>query len=174
MAVSSDLIKHLREITSCGVIDCKKALEESKGDIEKAKKILQKRGLEIAQKKADRAAKQGRIEAYVHHGDKLGVLLEVNCESDFVARNEDFKRFTKDVALQIAASNPMYINKEDVPKDALDKATDKESFLKCFCLMEQPFIKDMNITIRDYLNSVIAKIGENIIIRRFTRYQAGE
>lgn len=174
MAISAEIIKQLRQITSCGVIDCKKALEEAKGDLEKAKKILQKRGLEIALKKSERVARQGRIESYVHQGDKLGVLLEVNCESDFVARNEDFKRFTRDVAMQIAASNPAYINKEDAPKEALDKAADKETFFKTHCLMEQAFIKDASLTIRDYLNSLIAKIGENIVIRRFTRYQVGE
>lgn len=174
MAISVDLIKKLREQTGCSVADCKKALEEARGDSENAKKILQKRGLEIAQKKSERKASQGIIEAYVHHNDKLGVLLEVNCESDFVARNEDFKRFTKDVAMQIAAANPEYLSKELVPKEVLDKAGDKELFAKTHCLMEQPFIKDPNLTIRDCLNSLIAKIGENIIISRFTRYQVGE
>lgn len=173
MAISVELIKKLRELTGCSVADCKKALEEAKGDCENAKKILQKRGLEIAQKKSERKASQGRIEAYVHHTDKLGVLLEVNCESDFVARNEDFKRFTKDVAMQIAATNPAYLSKELVPKEVLDKEADKELFTKTHCLMEQPFIKDSNVTIRDCLNSLIAKIGENIVISRFTRYQVG-
>ncbi len=173
MAISAEIIKQLREVTSCGVIDCKKALEESKGNLEEAKKILMKKGLEIAQKKAKRITSQGRIEAYVHLGDKLGVLLEVNCESDFVARNEDFKRFTRDVAMQIAASSPKYLSKDDVPSEALSKEQDKESFFKSSCLLEQPFIKDPAITIRDYLNSVIAKLGENIVLRRFTRYQVG-
>jgi len=174
MAISAEIIKQLREATSCGVIDCKKALEEAKGNLEEAKKILRKRGLEIALKKSERKAGQGRIEAYVHLGDKLGVLLEVNCESDFVARNEDFKRFTRDLAMQVAAANPVYLSKEDVPKEVLEKAADKEAYLKAHCLMEQPFIKDQNINIKDYLNSVIAKIGENIVVRRFTRYQVGE
>ncbi len=174
MAISVDTIKELRNLTSCSVFDCKKALEEAKGDLEKAKKILQKKGLEIAQKKSQRKTSQGRIEAYVHLGDKLGVLLEVNCESDFVARNEDFKRFTKDLAMQIAAANPTYLSKDDVPKEALDKEADKDIFTKTHCLMEQAFIKDPNFTIKDYLNSMIAKIGENIVISRFTRYKVGE
>ncbi|MDP2939209.1 MAG: translation elongation factor Ts [Candidatus Omnitrophota bacterium] len=174
MAISVELIKKLRELTGCSVADCKKALEESGGDLEKAIKSLQKKGLEIAKKKSDRVVSQGRIESYVHLGDKLGVLLEVNCESDFVARNEDFKRFTKDVAMQIAAANPTYLSQEDVPKEEIDKSIDREVFVKEHCLLEQPFIKDPNLTIKDYLHSMIAKIGENIVIRRFTRYQVGE
>jgi elongation factor Ts len=167
-------IKKLREMSSASVSDCKKALEQTKGNLDEAVLVLRKRGLEIAAAKQDRVALEGRIEAYVHLGNKIGVLLEVNCETDFVARNEDFCRFTKDVAMQITASNPLYINKEDVPKIALKEHKDHQDFYKQHCLLEQPFIKDPNITIRDYLASLIAKIGENIIIRRFTRYKLGE
>src|SRR5437867_9628280 len=119
MRATVDEIKELREQTSCGVIECKKALEEAKGDIGKAKEILMKRGLEMAAEKGGRVAKEGRVEAYVHLGNKIGVLLEVNCETDFVARSEDFCQFTKDVAMQIAASSPTYIKKDDVPADIL-------------------------------------------------------
>jgi elongation factor Ts len=174
MAISAHLVKELREQTCCGVIDCKKALEESGGDLEKAKKILHKKGLEIAEKKSGRAASQGKIEAYVHHGCKIGVLVEVNCESDFVARNEDFCRFTKDVAMQVAAASPKYLNREDVPAEVLKKIENKEEFYKAHCLMEQAFIKDPAVTIKDCLTSLVAKIGENIIIRRFVRFQVGE
>lgn len=174
MVVSANLIKELREQTSCGVIDCKKALEESGGDLEKAKKILHKKGLEIAQKKAGRAALQGKVEAYIHHGSKIGVLVEVNCESDFVARNEDFSRFVRDVAMQIAATDPKYLKQEDIPPEILKKAVSKEDLIKSSCLLEQPFIKDPAVIIKDYLISLVAKIGENIIIRRFVRFKVGE
>ncbi len=135
---------------------------------------MRKQGLEIAAKRGDRLAKEGRIESYVHLGNKIGVLLEVNCETDFVAKNSDFAQFTKDVAMQITACNPLYIKREDVPKDVIRKEKDKELFYKNNCLLEQPFIKDPNITIKDYLGSLIAKVGENIVIRRFTRYKIGE
>src|SRR3989338_6311436 len=134
MAVPANLVKELRELTCCGVIDCKRALEEAGGDLEKAKKILHKRGLEIAEKKSGRSALQGKIEAYVHHGCKIGVLVEVNCESDFVARNEDFSRFVKDLAMQIAATNPQYLKREDIPEAVLKKVEKKDEFLKAHCL----------------------------------------
>src|SRR3989338_9448187 len=155
MGASLDGIKELREMTSCGVIECKKALEEAKGNLQKAKEILQKRGLEIAAKKSSRVAKEGRIESYIHLGSKIGVLLEVNCETDFVARSEDFCKFTKDVAMQIAASAPQYIKKENVPADVLNGQPNQEEFIKTSCLMDQPFIKDPKLTIQDYLNSLI-------------------
>src|SRR5271157_3209006 len=129
MATSTDDIKRLREETSCGVIDCKKALEEAKGDFNKAKELLGKRGLEMAAKKSDRIAKEGRVEAYIHNGNKIGVLIEVNCETDFVARSEDFCKFTKELALHIAAVNPKYIKKEDIPADVLAKEVDQEAFI---------------------------------------------
>ncbi|RJP27945.1 MAG: elongation factor Ts [Candidatus Omnitrophota bacterium] len=167
-------VKELRTKTSASISDCKKALEDSAGNIDKAIELLRKRGLEIASKKQDRVTREGRVEAYVHLGNKIGVLLEVSCETDFVARNEDFIKFTKDVAMQIAACNPAYIKKEDVPKDVLKQESKPDEFLKSSCLLEQPFIKDASMTINDYLGSLIGKIGENIIIRRFIRYKVGE
>lgn len=161
-------------MTSASVAHCKKALEDAKGDIKKAAELLRRRGLEIAAKRGDRAAREGRIEAYVHMGNKIGVLLEVNCESDFVARNSDFARFTKNLCMQIAASSPVYIKKEDVPLELLKEEKNKEDFYKANCLMEQAYVKDPAITVKDYLGSIVATIGENIIIRRFTRYKIGE
>ena len=174
MKISVDLIKELRDQTCASVAHCKKALEESGGDIKKAAVLLRKQGLEIAAKKQDRAVKEGRIEAYVHLGNKIGVLLEVNCESDFVARNSDFTQFTKDLSMQIAACNPQYIKKEDVPAEAAEAAKSKEEFYKAHCLLEQPFVKDPSITVNDYLGSIVGKLGENIVIRRFARYKVGE
>ena len=174
MGVTTEDIRHLREMTSCGVIDCKKALEEAKGDISKAKEILRKKGIELAAKKSSRTAKEGRVEAYVHLGSKLAVLLEVNCETDFVAKNEDFCKFTKDVAMHIAASSPKYLAREDVPAEILNKEADQVLFVKTNCLLEQPFVRDPQISIRDYLNSLISKTGENIMIGRFIRYKVGE
>jgi elongation factor Ts len=174
MKISLDLIKELREKSSASISDCKKALEEAAGDIKKAMELLRKRGLEIAAKKKDRVAKEGRIEAYVHTGNKIGVLLEVNSETDFVARNSDFCQFTKDIAMQITACNPAYISKEEVPQKVIKEQKDKEQFYKENCLLEQVFIKDPAITIKDYLGSLVAKVGENIVIRRFIRYNLGE
>jgi len=174
VVISVQDIKDLREQTSCGVIECKKALEEAKGDMEKAKRILQKRGLEIAAKKGDRVAKEGRIEAYIHLGSKIGVMVEVNCETDFVAKSEDFCRFTKDVAMHIAATSPKYLKKEDVPAADLKKQANKDEFVKQNCLLEQVFVKDSSTTIQDQLNALIAKIGENISVSRFIRYKVSE
>jgi elongation factor Ts len=174
MATTADDIKRLREETSCGVIDCKKALEEAKGDFNKAKELLRKRGLEMAAKKSDRSAKEGRVEAYIHNGNKIGVLVEVNCETDFVARSEDFCKFTRDLALHIAAVNPKYIKKEDVPADILAKETDKESYYKAHCLLAQPFVKDPGKNIQDLLNELVSKIGENTVVSHFIRYKVGE
>ena len=151
MAAAND-IKRLREETSCGVIDCKKALEEAKGDLPKAKELLRKRGLEMAAKKSDRVAKEGRVEAYIHHGNKIGVIVEVNCETDFVARSEDFCAFTRDVAMHIAAMNPANVQE----------------------LLAQPFVKDAGKSIQDLLNELVSKIGENTIIGRFMRFKIGE
>ena len=171
---SVDAIKELREQTSCGVIDCKKALEEARGDLKKAKEILQKRGLEIAAKKAGREAKEGRVEGYVHNGSKIAVLVEVNCETDFVARSEDFIRFTKDLAMHIAAMAPEYIKDTEVPGDVLSQHPNRELYFKEKVLLSQPFVKDQGKTIQEYLNELIAKIGENILISRFIRYQVGQ
>lgn len=190
-----DAIKKLREKTNAGVVDCKKALHEAGGDVEKAIEILRKQGISLASKKSGREAKEGRVESYIHLGGKIGVLVEVNCETDFVARNDDFKTFVKDMAMQVAASNPLYVKKEDVPPEAIKKETDiikaqtagkpqgaidkivegkLAKFYEEVCLLEQPFIKDPNLKVKDILTSMIAKIGENIIVRRFVRYQAGE
>lgn len=176
MPVSIELIKELRILTSASVSDCKTALDEAKGDLRLASEILKKRGLEIAAKKASRAANQGRIEAYVHLGNKIGVLLEVNCETDFVARNDEFIRFSKDLTLQIAAASPKYVKREDVPVEVLKGFNDKEKedYFKVHCLLDQPFIKDQNVTIKDCLTATIAKIGENVVVRRFTRFRIGE
>jgi len=190
-----DAIKVLREKTNAGVVDCKKALRDANGDINKAIEVLRKQGVSLATRCAGRAAKEGRVESYIHLGGKIGVLVEVNCESDFVARNDDFKSFVKDLAMQVAASNPLYVKKEDVPAETVKKETEiikaqlagkpaqaidkiiegkMAKFYEDACLMEQPFIKDSSLKIKDVLTSMIAKIGENIIIRRFVRYQAGE
>ena len=190
-----DAIKKLREKTSAGVVDCRKALRDAGGDIDKAVEILRKQGVALASKKGGRSAKDGRIESYIHLGGKIGVLVEVNCETDFVARNDDFKTFVKDVAMQIAASNPLYLKREDVPQEVMKKEIDifraqmKEKpesaiekivegklakFYEEACLMEQLFIKDTSLRVKDLLTSMIAKIGENIVIRRFVRYQVGE
>ena len=174
MEITMDAIKELREQTSCGVIECKKALEEAKGNMVKAKEILQKRGLEIAAKKGDRVTKEGRVEVYIHPGSKMAAMVEVNCETDFVANSEEFKKFTKDLSMHIAACSPKYIKKEDVPADVLKNQSDPETFYKEQCLLSQAFVKDPKITIQDYLNSIISSIRENIIISRFTRYKVSE
>jgi len=174
MGITVDIIKELREMTSCGVIECKNALEEAGGDLNKAKKILQKRGLELAAKKGGRDAKEGRIEAYIHQGAKIGVIVEVNSETDFVAKNENFCQFTKDVAMQIAATNPTYIKKEDVPENVLAEQKDAEAFIKEKCLLQQPFIKDPKKTVHDCVTALVASMGENIFVSRFIRYKVNE
>jgi len=174
MKISMDAIKELRDMTCASIAHCRKALEEAKGDIKQAAILLRKQGLEIAAKKQGRSAKEGRVDCYIHHGNKIGVLLEVNCESDFVAKNEEFARFTKDLSMQIAATSPSYIKKEDVPEDVLVHEKSKEEYYKNNCLLEQVFVKDPSLTIKDYLGSIVAKIGENIVIRRFMRYKIGE
>ncbi len=197
MAGSSQFVKELREKTGAGILDCQKALAENGNDVEKAVDYLRQKGLAAAAKKSGRETNQGLIHAYIHMGGKIGVLIEVNCETDFVARNEEFKSFVNDLALQIAASKPQYVKRDDIPKDLLDKeraiyegqakemgkppaAWPKivegklEKFCQENCLMEQSFIKDPAVTIKDLLAQKIAKIGENMNIRRFTRYQLGE
>ena len=197
MAGASQLVKELREKTGAGILDCQKALQESGDDIEKAVDYLRQKGLAAAQKKSGRETNQGLIHAYIHMGGKIGVLIEVNCETDFVARNEEFKAFVNDLALQVAAAKPSYVKREDIPKDVVDKeraiyegqakemgkppaAWPKivdgklEKFYQESCLMEQAFIKDPAVMVKDLLAQKIAKIGENMNIRRFTRYQLGE
>jgi len=197
MAGSSQLVKELREKTGAGILDCQKALAQNSDNIEKAIDYLRQKGLAAAQKKAGRETNQGLVHAYIHMGGKIGVLIEVNCETDFVARNEEFKTFVNDLALQVAAAKPSYVKREDVPGSIIDKertiyeaqaremgkppaAWPKivegklEKFYQESCLIEQAFIKDPAVTIKDLLSQNIAKIGENINIRRFTRYQLGE
>ncbi|MBI4400347.1 MAG: translation elongation factor Ts [Nitrospirae bacterium] len=196
MAANSTLVKELREKTGAGILDCQKALVESGNDLAKAIEHLRQKGLAAAQKKAGRETNEGIIAAYVHPGSRIGVLLEVNCETDFVARNEEFQAFVKDLALQIAASSPSFVKREDIPAALIEKekaiylAQAKEmgkpepawakivegklqKFYEEGCLLEQVFIKDPTVTIKDLLAQKIAKIGENITIRRFTRYQLG-
>lgn len=197
MEVSAALVKELREKTGAGFIDCKKALTETNGDIEKAIDYLRQKGLSAAAKKAGRIASEGVVGSYIHGGGKIGVLIEVNCETDFVAKNADFLTFVKDVAMHIAAANPVCIERKDLPQDILErekavvkaqalesgkpeKVIEKivegriEKFYAESCLLEQPFVKNPDIKIDDYLNQTVAKIGEKISIRRFTRYQMGE
>ena len=190
-----DAIKKLREKTNAGMVECQKALKEANGDVEKAIEVLRKKGVSLASKKVGRDAKDGRIESYIHLGGKIGVLIEVNCETDFVARNDDFKNFVKDVALQVAASNPIYVRKEDVPPEVVAKETeiiksqmkDKPAaavekilagklnkYYEDTCLLEQPYIKDTNMKVNDLLTAMIAKTGENMRVRRFVRFQVGE
>ncbi|MCQ9207779.1 MAG: translation elongation factor Ts [Omnitrophica bacterium] len=175
MKISAKDIQKLREATSAGVIDCKHALETAKGNFEKAIQELRKKGKALAAKKASRQTGEGRIEAYVHMHSRIGVLLEVNCETDFVSKCDEFKKFTKDLAMQITALSPVYVKKEDVPKKVAQEHKDRlEDFYKEACLLEQPFIKDQTQLIKDYLTDLIGKIGENIVIRRFIRFQVGE
>ncbi|MGA2139751.1 MAG: translation elongation factor Ts [Verrucomicrobiia bacterium] len=195
MQIDSKLVKTLREKTSAGMMDCKQALQEAKGDIVEAEKILRKKGITVAGKKAGRAANEGCIATYIHHGSKLGVLVEVNCETDFVARNDGFREFVKDVTQHIAAASPSYVRREDVPanviesekeiyraqvKDKPPQAMDKivagklEKFYSTVCLLEQPYVKNPEITIKDHVTAKVAQLGENIVIRRFTRWQVGE
>ncbi len=195
--ISAAMVKQLREKTGAGMMDCKEALSECDGDMDKAVDFLRKKGLATAQKRAGRAMSQGVVESYIHMGGKIGVLVEVNCETDFVAKTDDFKEFAKNIAMHIAAASPLGITSEDVPEDVVnkekeifraqalemgkpEKMLDKiaegklEKFFKDNCLMNQQYVKDTNLSIADYLNEVISKTGENIIIKRFARFQLGE
>ena len=197
MASLSDLVKELREKTGAGILDCQKALSENGNNIDKAIDYLRQKGLAAAQKKAGRETNQGLIHAYIHAGGKIGVLIEVNCETDFVARNEQFKAFVNDLALQVAAASPTCVKREEVPADVVAKERSiyegqakelgkppaawpkivegkLEKFYQENCLLEQAFIKDPSVTIKDLLAQQIGKIGENMNIRRFTRYQLGQ
>ena len=197
MAISAQAVKQLKELTNCGMMDCKKALSATDGDLEKAIDFLREKGLAAAAKKAGRVAAEGLVEAYIHGGGRIGVLVEVNCETDFVAKTDAFKELVKDIAMHIAATNPSYLKREEVPTAELEheqavlaeqarnegkpeKIIEKmvagriEKYYKEVCLMEQPFVKDPDKTISDLITESIAKIGENISIRRFTRYQLGE
>ncbi len=167
-------IKKLRELTSLGVNECKNALVEARGDLDKALKILKAKGIHMIEKKGHRATHQGRIDSYIHFGGNLGALAEVNCETDFVARTEVFKKFVKDIAMQVAAASPEYIKKEDIPSEVLSGVKDIDEYIKQYCLLNQPFIKDSKISVEDYLREVVSKTGENISIKRFMRFSLGE
>lgn len=196
MNITAEMVKNLREKTGAGMMDCKKALTEAGGDFDKAVELLRKKGLAAAEKKAGRQASEGVIGSYIHM-DKIGVLLEVNCETDFVARTDDFKQFVKDVAMHIAAASPRYLKREDIPEDVINKEKEiykeqiknkpehviekivegkLEKFYSEVCLLDQVFVKDPEgkKKVKDLLTEMIAKLGENIIIRRFVRYQIGE
>jgi len=197
MSSLSALVKELRGKTGAGILDCQKALQETGSDIEKAIDFLRQKGLATAQKKAGRETKEGLIFSYIHAGSKIGVLLEVNCETDFVARNEEFQGFVKEVALQIVASHPLFIKREDIPAELIEREKNiywaqvkeagkpeatwekivngkLEKYYQEQCLLEQAFIKDPKVNIQDLLAQKIAKLGENISISRFTRYQLGQ
>ncbi|MBC8537717.1 translation elongation factor Ts [Christensenellaceae bacterium NSJ-63] len=197
MAISASLVKELRERSGCGMMDCKKVLVETDGDIEKAVELLREKGLAKAVKKSGRIAAEGIVDSYIHLGGRIGVLVEVNCETDFVAKTDEFKALVRDIAMQIAAANPKYVREEEVdpeeiakereimrvkaindgkPEKIVDKIVDGQiqKYLKEICLMDQPFVKDTDKTISDLVTEKIATIGENISIRRFVRYEMGE
>lgn len=197
MEISLELVKDLRQRTGAGIVDCKSALQEAKGNIETAIDYLRKKGLATAAKKAGRIASDGLVGSYIHAGGKMGVLVEINCETDFVAKTEDFQNFVKNIAMHVAAANPQYIKREDVPVEVLDKERDiyrtqalesgkpakvidkivegkLERFYSEACLLEQTYIRDSDLTIKEVLDALIGKIGENISIRRFARFQLGE
>jgi elongation factor Ts len=195
MAISIEQVKDLRQQTRAGVLDCRNALEEVDGDLEKAMELLRKRGVAVAAEKAEREASEGLVEAYIHAGGKLGVLLEVNCETDFVARTDDFRELAHDLAMQVAATSPEYLASDDIPADVLERERewhrgqiggDKSEeiierilegklhkYYQQVCLLDQPFIKEEGMTVRDLITSKIAKLGENIKVRRFARFELG-
>jgi elongation factor Ts len=195
--ITAAVVKELREKTGAGMMDCKNALVEAQGDMDKASDLLRKKGIARASKKASRVANEGIIESYIHPGSKLGVLLEINCETDFVAKTDEFKIFARDIAMQVAASSPAYVGRENVDQEATDRemeiyreqaqsqgkpenivekiATGKlEKYYSEICLLEQPFVKDPDKTVQSLLTELIAKLGENISIRRFSRFKVGD
>jgi elongation factor Ts len=199
MAVSADLVKRLRDMTGAGMMDCKRALEETGGDLERARVLLRERGLAAASKRAGRTATEGLVEAYIHGGGRVGVLIEVNCETDFVANTEDFRTLARDLAIQVAGHNPTWVSREDVPEEELaqerkiyeTQARDEgkpegviprivegklNAFLKERCLVEQPFFRDLEgkQTVGVRIAEVGAKVGENIVVRRFVRFERGK
>ena len=197
MSVSADLVKKLREKTGAGMMDCKRALEKAGGDMDKAVDHLREQGMAQAAKKASRVAKEGIVYSYIHPGDKLGVLLEINCETDFVARTEDFKLLAKDIAMQIAATNPLVVVRSDLKPEIIEKEKEiyrtqaknegkpekiierivegkLEKYFQEVCLLEQPFVKDQDRSVKDRMEEIIAKLGENIAVRRFVRFRLGD
>ncbi|BCO09941.1 elongation factor Ts [Desulfolithobacter dissulfuricans] len=196
MKITSQMVKELRDKTNAGMMDCKRALAETEGDMDKAVDLLRQKGLAVAAKRADRATSEGVIECYIHGGGKLGVMVEVGCETDFVAKTDDFKDFAKDIAMHIAAVNPVAVRREEIPaelierekeiytKQALESGKPEnivekivsgkiEKYISEICLMDQKFVKNPDLSIQDLLNEVIAKLGENISIKRFARFQIG-
>ncbi len=166
------MVKKLRELSGAGVMSCKKILAETDGDFEKSLELLREKGLSLAAKKADRETREGLISSYIHFGGKIGVLVELNCETDFVAKTEDFKHLAKDISMHIAWSNPRFLSRDEVPEEMVKQ--EQEKYFSQVCLLQQPFLKDNEMTVGSYLSSVIARVGENIRIRRFVRYQLGE
>ncbi len=197
MKITSQMVKELREKTNAGMMDCKKALGETDGDMEKAIDLLRQKGLAVAAKRADRATSEGVVECYIHAGGKLGVMVEVGCETDFVAKTDDFKAFARDVAMHVAAVNPVAVSREEIPSDLVERekaiyvkqaqesgkpeniiekiVTGKiEKYISEICLLDQKFVKNPDLSIQDLLNELVAKMGENISIKRFARFQIGE
>ncbi len=195
--ISATLVKELRDRTGAGFMECKKALTEAGGNVDEAEVVLRKRGVSVAQKKADREANEGLVESYIHPGGKLGVLVEVNCESDFVARTDDFKELVKDIAMHVAATDPRYVRREEVDQEAVDKEKEIQrdralqegkpaqvvdkivegrmgKFYEEVVLLEQPFVKDNSKTIQELITEKIAKLGENITVGRMSRFKIGE
>ncbi len=195
MEISAQLVKDLRDKTQAGILECRKALTESNGDLDKAFEILKKKGALQAQKKSDRQTSEGIVSSYIHAGSKIGVLIEVNCETDFVARTEDFRELVKNLAMHVAASAPVFVDRKSVPENIIEESRrrfeievkDKpekvrsqivagklEKMIQESCLLDQPYVKDPGITVRDLVAASIAKLGENITVNRFSRFQIGE
>lgn len=172
--IDAQLVKTLRDKTNAGMMDCRKALIEARGDIGEAEKVLRQRLNLSADKKADRETKEGVISSYIHAGGKVGVLVEVNCETDFVAKNDIFKEFVKDLCLHIAAASPKYVSKEHIPADLLAAEKDQTAFISANCLLDQPFVKDQDKLVRDLVKNTIGTLGENITVKRFVRFTVGE
>jgi elongation factor Ts len=196
MEITVEMVKSLREVTGAGMMECKKALQEAKGDVEQAKKILRAHGAQVAEKRAGREAKQGVVESYIHAGGRIGAMVEINCETDFVARTDEFKQLAKDIAMQVAAMSPLVISREDVPANLVEKEKNNfrdeakgegkpeqviekiaegrlEKYFQEVVLIEQAFIKDPQRTVKDLIMDMTAKTGENVSIRRFQRFELG-
>jgi len=167
LEISTDLIKALREQSGAGIMDCKRALQEADGDLERAQEILREKGVLSASKKTSRDTNEGLVDSYIHSGGRVGAIVEINCETDFVARTEDFKSLAHDVAMQVAAMSPLYVDTSDIPEG--EDVEPQEA-----CLLQQPFIRDPTTTVQDRINEEIAKLGENVRVRRFTRFSLGE
>ena len=167
MTISVQTVKELRLLTGAGVLECKRVLEEAEGDLEKAAEVLRERGFAKADRKASRETREGLVDAYIHNGNRVGAIIEVNCETDFVARTPEFQELTHNLAMQVAAMSPRYVDKKDVPEDEDDSD-------EGLCLMDQPFIRDPSVTVRELIREAIARLGENIRVRHFIRYALGE